>query len=77
MPHDAIASQAKCSQRQVRRILYNLVHYDLIKRPKAALQGRKWSLTVEMKQVPFLLLQSGMLILGTSRVSQLSMHWIY
>ena len=77
MTHDTIATEVKCSERQVRRILHNLLHYGSVKRPKADQQGRKPNLTTEMEQVSFFHVNPNILILGTSRVSQLSMHWIY
>ena len=51
LPHDAIATSAKCSERSVHRISYNLEHYASTTRPKAAKQGRPSNLTDEMEQV--------------------------
>jgi len=51
LPHDAIATSAKCSERSVRRISYNLEHYASTTHPKAAKQGRPSNLTDEMEQV--------------------------
>src|SRR5271154_1437141 len=47
LPHDVIATTAKCSERQVRRISYNLEHFGSVKRPKVVKQGRPSNLTDE------------------------------
>src|SRR5437667_9172020 len=76
MTHDTIAAEVKCSERQVRRILHNLLHYGSVKRPKADQQGRKPNLTAEMEQVSFFHVNPNILILGTSRIPKSSMYWI-
>ena len=58
LPHDVIATSAKCSERSVRRISYNLKHYASVKRPKAVKQGRPSNLMDEMEQVLCYSLQS-------------------
>ena len=58
LPHDVIATSAKCSERSVRRISYNLKHYASVKRLKAVKQGRPSNLMDEMEQVLCYSLQS-------------------
>ena len=58
LPHDVIATTAKCSERQVRRISYNLEHFGSVKRPKVVKQGRPSNLTDEMQAVLSYWLQS-------------------
>ena len=50
-PHAVIASKVSCAERTVRKIEYNLAHYDSVSRPKAAQQGRKPNMTEEMELV--------------------------
>ena len=58
LPHDVIAERAKCSQRSIRRISYNLAHFGSVKRLKVVKQGRPSPLTDEMVEVLCYWLQS-------------------
>ena len=49
LPHDVIATSAKCSERSVHLISYNLKHYASVKHPKAVKQGHPSNLMDEME----------------------------
>ena len=51
LPHARVASAAKCTTRQIRRVKSNLLKYSTVRAPKVVHQGRKRKVIEEMEEV--------------------------
>jgi hypothetical protein len=51
LPHTLIATEVKCSVRQVGRIKANIILHGTVRPPKVVHQGRNYKVTAEMEDV--------------------------
>ena len=51
LPHARVASAAKCTTRQIRRVKSNLLKYGTVRAPKIVHQDRKYKMIEEMEEI--------------------------